>query len=291
MKPSFLLPAVLAATLPAADAAAEATMSLTLNVNSEIRLNAGQPPQDTAYYAWPFLAASDDDGNPLAQAVKVASPGGNFEGYINHPMGWSASSSVFNDPVAVEDELFNNGDWTLRDFASFDGPPNPAETVYSFSVTPSPGFLDGLAGTLITDNAHLLDPGAPTFEWTNPGGLFEAVNVYLFDLTDTSLGTSDLLDGDATSWSPSYTLVPGHEYQLFVNQRRDTSGLVAISDPIPDDPSGDSFPYLWSSSADVNANGIYDFTAVPEPHEYALLAGAGLLGFALWRRVRRAARV
>lgn len=33
----------------------------------------------------------------------------------------------------------------------------------------------------------------------------------------------------------------------------------------------------------------YQFTVVPEPEEYAALAGAGLIGFALWRRSRRQA--
>jgi hypothetical protein len=31
----------------------------------------------------------------------------------------------------------------------------------------------------------------------------------------------------------------------------------------------------------------YSFTVVPEPEEYAALAAAGLLGFAVWRRSRR----
>lgn len=285
MKTLSLLPVALAVTLPAADSAAQ-NIFLTLNVNSEIRLTAGQAPGDAAYYAWPFITASDEFDEPVTQQVKVASPGGNFEGYVNHPMGWSASSLVYSDPAGFEDELVNNGDWTLHDFTSIDGPPDPAEQVYSFTVSSNPGFLDGLTGTLVTDNAHELDLGAPTFEWNNPGGLYDFVNVYLNDLTDTSQSISDLLPGDASSWSPTHTLVPGHEYQLFVNQRRDTTGLVTISDPEP----ADSFPYFWGWSADVNANGIYEFTAVPEPHEYAALAGAGLLGFALWRRARRTVR-
>lgn len=284
-KPLLLLPVGLALTFSVADSAAQ-SMDLTLNVNSQIRLTAGQAPEDATYYAWPFISATDEFDEPVTHQVKASSPGGAFQGYINHPQGWSASSTVYNDPAAFEDELFNSGDWTLHDFTSIDGPPNPAEVQYSFSVSGDSTVLDGLAGTLVTDNAHLLDPEAPTFEWSNPGGLFEAVNVYLFDLTETSLGTSSLLDGDATSWSPTYTLVPGHAYQLFVNQRRSATDDVSITEP-----SGDnSLPYFWNTSADVNANGIYDFTAVPEPHEYALTVGAGLVGFGLWRRQRRTVR-
>lgn len=285
MKTLSLLPVALAVTLPAADSAAQ-NIFLALNVNSEIRLTAGQAPGDVAYYAWPFITVSDASDEPVTHQVRVASPGGDFEGYVNHPMGWSASSTVYSDPAAFEDELFNNGDWTLHDFTSIDGPPNPAEVQYGFSVSGSPDFLDGVTGTLVTDNAHELDLGAPTFEWNNPGGLYDFVNVYLFDRTDPSQGTSDLLSGDASSWSPTYTLVPGHEYQLFVNQRRSATDDVSISEPSGDD----SLPYFWNTSADVNANGIYDFTAVPEPHEYALAVGAGLVGFGLWRRSRRGAR-
>jgi hypothetical protein len=280
---SLFLPVSLAVTFSAADARSQ-VMSLTLNVNSQIRVIAGAGPEMTEYYAWPFITASDDMGEPLTQQVQASSPGGQFEGYINHPSGWTASSTVYHDAAAFEDELFNNGDWELRDFTSIEGFAED-EAVYTFSVSGSETFLDGLGGTLITDNAHLLDLGAPTFEWANPGGLYDAMNVYLYDLTDTSLGTSALLDGDAASWSPAYTLLPGHEYQLSVNQRRDTSGLVTISEPAGDDP----FPYQWFTSADVNANGVYEFTAVPEPHEHALAAGAALLGMALWRRARRPA--
>jgi MYXO-CTERM domain-containing protein len=40
--------------------------------------------------------------------------------------------------------------------------------------------------------------------------------------------------------------------------------------------------------AGVQSIGRWQVSAVPEPHEYALLAGLGLVGFAVWRR--RAAR-
>jgi hypothetical protein len=45
----------------------------------------------------------------------------------------------------------------------------------------------------------------------------------------------------------------------------------------------------WIENNDVNSDhGLaidnFSFSAVPEPGEYAALAGAGLIGFALWRR-------
>lgn len=36
-----------------------------------------------------------------------------------------------------------------------------------------------------------------------------------------------------------------------------------------------------------NGNGVTSFTPVPEPQEYAALAGAALIGFAVWRRARK----
>lgn len=79
------------------------------------------------------------------------------------------------------------------------------------------------------------------------------------------------------------------------------------------DPNGQRFLFLHSTlSASAGSGGVrvsfqntadfelelppgYTFTselgflsAVPEPHEYGLLAGAGLLGFALWRRRAKA---
>lgn len=45
----------------------------------------------------------------------------------------------------------------------------------------------------------------------------------------------------------------------------------------------------WRLSSSGDALGLQIFGAVvPEPHEYAALAGVGLLGFAAWRRSRRA---
>ncbi|MFM7101531.1 MAG: PEP-CTERM sorting domain-containing protein [Verrucomicrobiota bacterium] len=42
--------------------------------------------------------------------------------------------------------------------------------------------------------------------------------------------------------------------------------------------------YAMNSNQGIQA---FDFTVVPEPEEYALLAAAGLVGFGVWRRLRR----
>lgn len=75
-------------------------------------------------------------------------------------------------------------------------------------------------------------------------------------------------------------------------QKTDRSASVSVA--IPDA----SFFYLRWSGNDVSGSGSRDefaldnigITAVPEPHEYALLAALGLLGFAVYRRrvLRRA---
>jgi hypothetical protein len=49
-------------------------------------------------------------------------------------------------------------------------------------------------------------------------------------------------------------------------------------------PGTDQSTYLGFFQ--FNGNGSTTFTAVPEPEEYAALAGAALVGFALWRRSR-----
>lgn len=54
--------------------------------------------------------------------------------------------------------------------------------------------------------------------------------------------------------------------------------------------SGDGYgDFTWSSFTD-DSPGAFNAgqTVVPEPHEYAAFAGLGLLGFAAWRRSRRA---
>lgn len=54
--------------------------------------------------------------------------------------------------------------------------------------------------------------------------------------------------------------------------------------------TGDSYgDFTWSSFTDDSPGALNaGQTVVPEPHEYAALAGVGLLGFAAWRRSRRA---
>jgi len=47
--------------------------------------------------------------------------------------------------------------------------------------------------------------------------------------------------------------------------------------------------YVWdiaptSTAPDISVSGTLALTAVPEPSEYAAMAGAGLVGFAIWRR-------
>lgn len=264
------------------------TFEVQLNLNTETRRNAGESPEPTSFYAWPFISAGDGLGDPLTQQVVVSSPSGHFQGYINHPNGWSASSTVFTDRGELEDELFNNGDWAIRDFTEISDGVFNGEQLYQFSVSGELGALDALIPTLIDDNAHELDHDAPVFTWHNPGGLFQAVNVYLYDRSGGGYAAVDwaVLDGDANSYAPTLSLNPGTPYRLEVNQRRDAGDSIWAGEPF----GSEDFPYAWGFQADLNSIGIYEFTTVPEPHEYALAVGAGLIGFGLWRRQRRTAR-
>lgn len=277
-----VFPPILAALLAAPLAPAQ-TFQLQLNINSETLRNAGGSPDPTVYFAFPFIAFQDEFNELPTQTVVVESPNQLFNGYANHPDGWAASSLVMDDRDEFGNELFNNGDWRIRDFAEL-GVLGvlTGEQVHEFSVS---GAVDALAATVVEDNAHELDPGAPVFKWNNPGGLFDAVNVYLYDRTGGGfvLVAWDLLGGDADTYAPALSLAPGTPYRLEVNQRISAPGITAGT-PFGSEP----FPYLWDFGADLNSIGVYEFTAVPEPRACAAAAGALLLGFGLWRR--RAAR-
>lgn len=176
----------------------------------------------------------------------------------------------------------------------FSPPSGAVLVVGSAAQTTTPGTLSALApmGSSLwilpkTQNPSLLFLGFGTEEltvadWTGnlslrlksvsgPGN-FGVYDVGTFGDIQIKMNSADgVTAGDALS------LVPGSHghYNLTFTAPGDytigleASGIHAVDGAV--------------ASGTVN----YSFTVVPEPEEYAALAAAGLLGFAMWRRSRR----
>jgi surface-anchored protein len=174
-------------------------------------------------------------------------------------------------------------------------PPTGALLVVgSAARTTTPGVLSVLApvGSSLwilpkTENPSLLFLGFGTAEltpseWTGnltlrlksvsgPGN-FGAYDVGSFGDVQIKMNSADgIAAGDSLSLVPGSH---GHYNLTFTAPGDYTIGLEAAGTHVTDGAV---------SSGRVN----YSFTVVPEPEEYAALAAAGLVGFALWRRARR----
>lgn len=129
----------------------------------------------------------------------------------------------------------------------------------SFTVTPNNPLTLNLDS--LTFDAGYFNRGAFSAQFS----VFSSVDSYATSLT----GNVDL-----TSTLSPYTVdLSGAAYQ----------GLSAVTFRIAFGDLNNS-PNNGVLLDNLTLNG----TAVPEPHEYAALAGLGLLGFAVWRRTRRA---
>lgn len=176
----------------------------------------------------------------------------------------------------------------------FSPPSGAVLVVGSAAQTTTPGALSALAsvGSSLwilpkTQNPSLLFLGFGTEEltvadWTGnltlslksvsgPGN-FGIYDVGTFGGIEIKMNSADgVTAGDALSLVPGSH---GHYNLTFTAPGDYTIGLEA---------SGSHTVDGAVTSGTVN----YSFTVVPEPEEYAALAGAGLLGFAVWRRSRR----
>lgn len=174
-------------------------------------------------------------------------------------------------------------------------PPSGAVLVVGAAAqTTTPGVLSAFApvGSSLwilpkTQNASLLFLGFGTEEltpsdWT--GNLTLSLksvsgpgNFGVYDTGTFGDIQIKMNSADGIAAGDSLTLVPGshgHYNLTFTAPGNYTIGLEAAGTHVTDGAV---------SSGTVN----YSFTVVPEPEEYAALAAAGLVGFALWRRARR----
>jgi surface-anchored protein len=176
----------------------------------------------------------------------------------------------------------------------FSPPSGAVLVVGSAAQTTTPGALSALApvGSSLwilpkTENPSLLFLGFGTEEltiadWTGTLSLsLKSVsgpgNFGIYDVGTFGDIQLKMNSADGVTAGDSLSLVPGSHghYNLTFTAPGDytigleASGIHAVDGAV--------------TSGTVN----YSFTVVPEPEEYAALAAAGLLGFAVWRRSRR----
>lgn len=136
--------------------------------------------------------------------------------------------------------------------------PNSSDDYISFTVTPNNPLKLNLDS--LTFDARYFNQGAFSAQYS----VFSSVDGFATSLT----GNQNL-----SSTLTTYTVdLSAAAYQ----------GLSAVT-----------FRIAFGDSNNGANNGVLldnltlNGAAVPEPHEYAALAGLGLLGFAVWRRTRR----
>lgn len=134
-----------------------------------------------------------------------------------------------------------------------------------------------------SDGATVLQK--PTFEWDLiPGNVFTRIELFPSDgsIVDTILANLE------TSWTPSQSIAPG-DVEVWVTQTRDVQSPPSVTafDWVsgPTDGQSDLSQILVGASQESLI--ILNLVAVPETHEWALLTGFGLAGFALLRQRRR----
>lgn len=173
-------------------------------------------------------------------------------------------------------------------------PPDAILVVGAAAQTTTPAGLSALASTGSslwvlpkTQNTSLLFLGFGSEELTSSdwtGNLTLSLksvsgpgNFGIFDTGTFGEIQIKMNSADGIAAGDSLSLVPGshgHFNITFTAPGDYTIGLEAAGTHVTDGAV---------NSGTVN----YSFTVVPEPEEYAALAAAGLVGFALWRRARR----
>lgn len=183
-----------------------------------------------------------------------------------------------------------NASWLISDLV-FSGPASATlasiNLVLSGFAVSSPNSLSG-----VTFSAQFFDPGT--------GALYPIDSVGYSGTLSGVVGGSDLLDGfsggDLTITTGQFVVPVGAPLQLSVSLSgySTTSGGYDTADAASAAGSL-SFPtggpvFNLSSGFTANAPSLYiadnTYSPVPEPEEYAAVAAAALIGFALWRRHR-----
>jgi hypothetical protein len=109
---------------------------------------------------------------------------------------------------------------------------------------------------------------------------------FQYSLDATSLTTGTWTDANGLDFSSPFTTTAGAlDGNAAANRTVISPVTITFSSPVA------ANGVFWIRWTDLNATGADDglavdaFTAaVPEPSEYAAMAGAGLIGFAIWRR-------
>ena len=190
------------------------------------------------------------------------------------------SAAVFSDAPSFLSQFTNPADYSVDDFSSL-SPGLILEALLqpTFTASASPG------GLLISD------------------GTGYSVNALTTELPNSSLTLDSF---------PAGVNVVGGEFFLTADDRNLTAGELTLTVTYSDNtfdtrtfasPSAGDLPFwgfvasggntissatLTTSSGGFNAvDNVIVGTVVPEPAGYAIIAGVGLLGFTLWRRVTR----
>lgn len=177
-----------------------------------------------------------------------------------------------------------------------------------FAYTPSGGVLDNLgAATSVTFPHTMLVNNVPQY-WDGTAGLNWCYGKLVEDATPITVSPLTL---PTTSGSVSL----GHPYLDFWTTGVDTGGIPqdlqftltqitftssgndnlsftglgtlhdATDSAILSDRASNISGSLSQANANSAINGSFTLAGVPEPTDYGFLAGLGLLGFGLWRRI------
>ena len=241
--------------------------------------------EDTPRFdADPFMVGVIVDGETsgLSSAfMTLASPNGAFRGFRNHPEGFSARLSSFDNTLGVVDEV--NGTWhlTIED----DNTVHEYEVDMSFTL-PFEEIPHFSSSTLV--NGHQVG----TFEWMLQGGsdafpgpssqIFAALQTRGSDLVD-----SERLAPDVTSWTPSGDFTIADEFigRISTSSEAFDMDSLQVLDIRPVTPGS---PELFFDSPSVRYGArrsalLVPPTPIPEPASVVLLLPLAMLGW-VWRR-------
>lgn len=225
-------------------------------------------------------------GNPeeeITHFVQVSSPGDDFRGYLNHPLGYGSSGIHQPSISALESAL--NGTWKVLDVA------DSQTTEYTFGLNVGGVLESGIPAATITlpEWDSLANPQAAAFVWTVPEGV-DIQFVQLFKLDDqdgfeSSVASEFFSDGTTGMWMPGVSLEPGARYEFqLVQQQGPRDYAIEYENPV--DSEGNVWPHGWESvslniQSHANVRFSADFAEIPEPT--AVFGGILTLAWAGWR--------
>jgi hypothetical protein len=216
--------------------------------------------------------------------------------------GWS----LFNKtPTAITSVVIDNGTGITRSFAIYGTTSAPDRALGTLTGgtdyfgIPSAGTVAGyIAVGLLNSSGVTLGSFTVSYDgeqWRNSNNLnrHSLVMQYGVGASFTAVTTWTAAGSGFNFTSPIATATAGAlDGNAAANRRAGLGGTVQIGSSWAD---GSTLWLRWVVNNEVgNDHGLaidnFSFVAVPEPSEYAAMAGAGLIGFAVWRRrsVRKA---